>query len=164
MSAVPASRYLFGTLPLYSVLIVLGAFIAVMLALHEEKVAGLKKDTILDLALWVLPMGIIGARIYYVAFSWDDFRNDLLSVFRIWEGGIAIYGALIAGLVTVFVFARIRKLSPLMLCDVVAPGVILAQAIGRWGNYFPTPSAPPAIMASCRSTNATTPGWRRITG
>lgn len=136
MSAVPASRYLFGTLPLYSVLIVLGAFIAVLLALHEEKVAGLKKDTILDLALWVLPMGIIGARLYYVAFSWDDFRGDLLSVFRIWEGGIAIYGAVIAGLVTVFVFARVRKLNPLVLCDTVAPGVILAQAVGRWGNYF----------------------------
>ena len=136
MSAVPVSRYLFGTLPLYSVLIVAGALIAVLLAIREEKIVGLKKDTILDLALWVLPIGIIGARIYYVAFSWKDFQNDLLSVFRIWEGGIAIYGALIAGLVTVLVFARIRGINPLTLCDIVAPGVILAQAIGRWGNYF----------------------------
>lgn len=136
MLAAPSTRYLFGTLPFYSVLIVLGALIAVLLALHEEKVVGLKKDTILDLALWVLPLGIVGARIYYVAFSWHDFRNDLLSVFRIWEGGIAIYGALIAGLITVLVFARVRKINPLILCDIVAPGVILAQAIGRWGNYF----------------------------
>ena len=136
MSAVPASRYLFGTLPLYSVLIVTGALIAVLMAVHEEKVVGLKKDTILDLALWVLPLGIIGARIYYVAFSWQDFRHDLLSVFRIWEGGIAIYGALIAGLITILVFSRARKINPLLLCDIVAPGVILAQAIGRWGNYF----------------------------
>lgn len=136
MSAVPASRYLFGSLPLYSCLIVLGALIAVVLAVREEKIIGLKKDTILDLALWVLPAGIIGARIYYVAFSWKDFQDDLLSVFRIWEGGIAIYGALIAGLITVLVFARVRKLNPLTLCDVIVPGVILAQAIGRWGNYF----------------------------
>ena len=136
MSAVPASRYLFGTVPLYSCLIVFGAFIAVLLAIHEERIVGLKKDTILDLALWVLPLGIIGARIYYVAFSWKDFQDDLLSVLRIWEGGIAIYGALIAGLITVLVFARVRKISPLLLCDVVAPGVILAQAVGRWGNYF----------------------------
>lgn len=136
MSAVPASRYLFGTLPLYSFLIVLGALIAVLLAVHEEKVVGLKKDTVLDLALWVLPFGIVGARVYYVVFSWQDFQHDFLSVFRIWEGGIAIYGALIAGLITVLVFARIRKISPLTLCDIVVPGVILAQAIGRWGNYF----------------------------
>ena len=136
MSAAPASRYLFGTLPLYSFLIVLGALIAVLLAIREEKIVGLKKDTILDLALWVLPLGIIGARIYYVAFSWNDFKDDLLSVLRIWEGGIAIYGALIAGLITVLVFSRARKINPLLLCDVVAPGVILAQAIGRWGNYF----------------------------
>lgn len=136
MLAAPSTRYLFGTLPFYSVLIVFGALIAVLLALHEEKIVGLKKDTILDLALWVLPIGIIGARIYYVAFSWDDFRDDLLSVLKIWEGGIAIYGALIAGLITVLVFARVRKINPLTLCDVVAPGVILAQAIGRWGNYF----------------------------
>ena len=136
MSAVPVSRYLFGTLPLYSFLIVLGALFAVLLAVREEKIAALKKDTVLDLALWVLPAGIVGARLYYVAFSWDDFKGDLLSVLRIWEGGIAIYGALIAGLVTVLVFARIRKISPLLLCDVVVPGVALAQAIGRWGNYF----------------------------
>lgn len=136
MSAVPASRYLFGSLPMYSVLIVLGALIAVLLAVHEEKVTGLKKDTILDLALWILPLGIIGARIYYVAFSWQDYRNNLLSVLRIWEGGLAIYGALIAGLFTVLFFARARKISPLTICDVIVPGVILAQAIGRWGNYF----------------------------
>ena len=136
ISATPASRYLIGTIPLYSCLIVLGALIAVILAVHEEKIIGLKKDTVLDLALWVLPMGIIGARIYYVAFSWKDFQNNLSSIFRIWEGGIAIYGALIAGLITILLFSRSRKMNPLTLCDIVAPGVILAQAIGRWGNYF----------------------------
>lgn len=136
MFPVPPSRYFIGTVPLYSVLIVLGAFIAIVLAVREEKRVGLKKDTILDLALWILPLGILGARVYYVAFSWDTFKDDLLSVFKIWEGGIAIYGAVIAGLLVVLVFSRVRNIPPLLLCDLVAPGVVLAQAIGRWGNYF----------------------------
>ena len=134
--AVPYSGYLFGSIKWYSFLIVFGAFLAVLLACREEKTVGLKKDTVLDLSLWVLPVGIIGARIYYVIFAWDSFRDDLWSVFRIWEGGIAIYGALIGGFLAVLVFSRARKINLLLLCDVVCPGVILAQAIGRWGNYF----------------------------
>ena len=136
MFPVPSSRYLFGNIPIYSVLIVLGAAIAIVLAVREEKRIHLKKDTVIDLSLWLLPFGIIGARIYYVAFSWDQFKNDLLSVFRIWEGGIAIYGAVIAGLVVVLLFSRKRKIHALTLCDIIVPGLVLAQAIGRWGNYF----------------------------
>ncbi len=136
MFPAPSSRYILGSLPWYSVLIVTGAAIAVMLALREEKRVGLKKDTIIDLALWLLPLGIIGARIYYVAFSWPDFRDDPLSILKIWEGGIAIYGAVIAGLFVVFVFSRVRTIPALLLCDLIAPGLILAQGIGRWGNYF----------------------------
>ena len=135
MSLAP-SRLIFGLIPWYSFLIVAGAVTAIFLASREEKRAGLKKDTVLDFALWVLPIGIIGARIYYVAFSWDEFKNDLFSVFRIWEGGIAIYGAVIAGILTAWFFARVRKISFLSLCDIIAPGLVLAQAIGRWGNYF----------------------------
>lgn len=136
MLSVPYSRKLFGLIPWYSFLIVIGAAAAILLAVREEKRACLKKDTVIDFALWVLPCGIIGARIYYVVFSWSDFKNDLLSVFRIWEGGIAIYGAVIAGLLTAYIFSRKRKISFFTLCDLIAPGLILAQAIGRWGNYF----------------------------
>ena len=136
MFSVPYSRYILYPIPWYSFLIVLGIALAVFLACREERRLGLKKDTIIDLALLILPAGILGARIYYVIFSWDQFRSDLLSVFRIWEGGIAIYGAVIAGLIVLFIFARRRKLSPLLLCDLIAPGLVLAQAIGRWGNYF----------------------------
>ena len=136
MFSVPYSRYIFAPIPWYSFLIVLGVALAVFLACREERRLGLKKDTVIDLALWVLPFGIIGARVYYVFFSWDQFRSDPLSVLKIWEGGIAIYGAVIAGLLTVFVFARCRNLPPLLLCDLIAPGLALAQAIGRWGNYF----------------------------
>ena len=136
MLSVPYSRMLFGIIPWYSFLIVLGVVLAIFLAAREEKRARLKKDTILDFALLVLPCGILGARIYYVAFSWSQFRDDLLSVFKIWEGGIAIYGAVIGGLIAAFFFSKKRKISFLTLCDVIAPGLILAQAIGRWGNYF----------------------------
>ena len=94
--------------------------------MREEKKGYLKKDTVIDFALIALPCGIIGARIYYVAFSWDSFRGDFLSVFRVWEGGIAIYGGIIAGLLAAFIFCRIRRISFLTLCDVFAPGLILA--------------------------------------
>lgn len=134
--SVPYSRTLFGFIPWYSFLIVLGAAAAIILAVREEKRTDLKKDTVLDFSLIVLPVGIIGARIYYVIFSWDAFKDDFISVFRIWEGGIAIYGAVIAGLLTAFIFCRRRKIPVLTLCDLIAPGLILAQAIGRWGNYF----------------------------
>jgi len=136
MFSVPYSRYIFPPVPWYSFLIVLGVALAVFIACREERRLGLKKDTVIDLALWVLPIGIIGARVYYVLFSWNQFRSDPLSVLKIWEGGIAIYGAVIAGLLTVFVFSRCRNLPPLLLCDLIAPGLALAQAIGRWGNYF----------------------------
>lgn len=132
----PSSKYILGTIPWYSFLIVTGVLLAVILASREEKRAGLPKDTVLDLALLLLPMGIIGARIYYVVFAWDSFRNDFWSVFKIWEGGIAIYGALIGGFFSIVLFSRHKKISLLTLCDIVSPGVILAQAIGRWGNYF----------------------------
>ena len=134
--SVPYSRYVFGSLPWYSFLIVLGVVFAVILAIREEKRLGLPKDTIVDLALWVIPFGIVGARIYYVLFSWDAFKDDLVSILRVWEGGIAIYGAVIAGLLVVLVFCRSRKLSVLTVCDAVVPGLALAQSIGRWGNYF----------------------------
>ena len=136
MFSVPYSRYIVRPIPWYSFLIVLGVVLAIILACREERRRGLKKDTVIDLVLWLLPAGIIGARIYYAAFSWEQFSSDPLSVFRIWEGGIAIYGAVIAGLIVIICFSRHRRLSPLLLCDLIAPGLVLAQAIGRWGNYF----------------------------
>lgn len=136
MSSIPYSRYIFGSVPWYSFLIVSGVVFAVFFAVREERKAGLPKDTVIDLALWLIPFGIIGARIYYVIFSWKQFRNDPLSVLRIWEGGIAIYGGILAGLIVLLLFCRRRRLSPLLLCDMIAPGLSFAQAVGRWGNWF----------------------------
>lgn len=129
-------RLILGLVPWYSVLVVTGMALAVFLAVREERRMGLPKDTILDLALWLLPIGVIGARVYYVVFTWEQYAANPISVLYIWEGGLAIYGGVIAGALTALIFARKRKLSMLTLADAVMPGVALAQAIGRWGNFF----------------------------
>jgi len=136
MSSIPYSRYLIYPVTWYSFLIVAGASLALLLSCREEKRVQLPCDTVLDLALWLIPGGIIGARIYYVIFSFSQFQNDLLSVFRVWEGGLAIYGGIIAGLLIMFLFCRRRNIPFLLLCDIIVPGLALAQSIGRWGNWF----------------------------
>ena len=136
MAAAPSSSMFLGLIPWYGLLIVAGASLAVFLADREAKRQRLPPDTVIDLALWVLPLGILGARAYYVLFSWPVFERNPVSVLYIWEGGLAIYGGLIAGFLTLLVFCRRRKLSLPRMLDILAPGVALAQAIGRWGNYF----------------------------
>lgn len=134
--SIPYSRYLLGSLPWYGVLIVCGILAAIALASHEEKRLQLPRDTVIDLAFWVIPLGLIGARTYYVIFQWNLFAADPLSALRIWEGGLAIYGGVIGGLLGVLLFALRRKCSPFILTDMIVPGLSLAQGIGRWGNYF----------------------------
>lgn len=134
--ATPYSRLFLGLLPWYSVLIVTGICLALWLSIREEKRLGLPKDTVVDLALWVIPLGIIGARIYYVAFAWDTFAPNPISILYIWRGGMAIYGGIIGGFIGIVLFARRRLLPLASLTDMIAPGLALAQAIGRWGNYF----------------------------
>ena len=134
--SIPYSRYLIGSLPWYSVLILTGVIIALCLCSHEEKRRQLPPDTVIDLAFWVIPLALIGARLYYVAFQWSQFADDLLSILRIWEGGLAIYGGVLGGLVGVLLFAKRRRMNPLQLTDMIVPGLALAQSIGRWGNYF----------------------------
>lgn len=134
--SIPYSRYVIGSLPWYGVLIVCGILAAIALASHEEKRLQLPKDTVIDLAFWVIPLGLIGARTYYVIFQWELFSADPLSALRIWEGGLAIYGGVIGGLLGVLLFAWRRKLPPFSLTDMIVPGLSLAQGVGRWGNYF----------------------------
>lgn len=134
--SIPYSRYIIGKLPWYGVLIATGVIAAILLCMHEEKRRGLKEDTIVDLAFWAIPLALVGARVYYAIFNWRAFADDPLSVLRIWEGGIAIYGAIIGGLIGVLIFAKRRKMNPFTLTDIIVPGLALAQGIGRWGNYF----------------------------
>ena len=146
--AIPYSRYLIGPIPWYSALIVLGIALCVWLGKLEEKRKGLPRDVMLDVALVAVPCGIVGARAYYVLFSLDQFRNDWLSVLYIWNGGIAIYGAVIGGGLGVWAYARRKKLSFAALLDIAAPGLLLAQAIGRWGNYFNMEAYGPLVTDS----------------
>lgn len=134
--ATPSSRLFLGLLPWYSVLIVTGICLALWLSIRQEKRLGLPKDTVVDLALWVIPLGIIGARIYYVAFAWDTFAPNPISILYIWRGGMAIYGGIIGGFIGIVLFAHREHLPLASLTDMIAPGLALAQAIGRWGNYF----------------------------
>ena len=132
----PSSRFIFGTLPWYSVLIVAGVCLALLIAGREEKRLGLPTDSVVDLALWVIPAGIIGARAYYVVFAWETFRQNPVSVLYIWQGGLAIYGAVLGGLAAAALFSRVKRLPLRRLTDMIVPGLLLAQAIGRWGNFF----------------------------
>ena len=134
--SIPYSRYVIGQLPWYGVLICTGVIAALALCMHEEKRRALQEDTIIDLAFWAIPLALVGARVYYAVFNWQAFADDPLAILRIWEGGIAIYGAIIGGLIGVLIFSQRRKMSPFTLTDIVVPGLSLAQGIGRWGNYF----------------------------
>lgn len=132
----PASRTLFGFIPMYPLLIVTGVLFALFFSSREEKRLSLPRDTAIDLVLTALPAGIVGARLYYVAFAWELYRDNPVSALYIWEGGLAIYGGIIGGFIAVSLCARHKKLPLSLLLDVIIIGVPLAQAIGRWGNFF----------------------------
>lgn len=127
----------------YGILITIGMILAVLYANHvgtkREKLDG---DLIIDLAFFIIIFGVIGARLYYVLFEWDayhvpgDLLGTLKNVVAIWKGGLAIYGGIIAGLLTAFVFAKVRKVPFLKLFDILAPTVMIGQIIGRWGNFI----------------------------
>ena len=121
----------------YAVLIVIGIALGVALAWKRERRMGLPRETTLDLALICVPLALVGARAYYVLFSLDEFAGDpWWKVFAVWEGGMAIYGGLIAGLLGGLCYARVKKLPFARLADLVAPSIALGQAIGRWGNFI----------------------------
>lgn len=129
-----------GPLPIrwYSLCIVAGLLLAVYLAMKEAPRKKMNPDQVVDFILWAFPIAIVGARFYYIIFSgdWERYRNNPLSVFAVWEGGIAIYGGLIAGAIVLYVFSRYHFIHPLDFLDIAAPGVMIAQSIGRWGNFF----------------------------
>lgn len=120
----------------YAIIIVSGVVIATVIAANEAGRVGLKKDDIYDFMLWALPISIVCARLYYVAFEWPYYSQHPIEIFAIRNGGIAIYGGLIGGGLTAFFFCRYRYLSIWKFLDIAAPSVILAQAIGRWGNFM----------------------------
>lgn len=120
----------------YGIIIGLGVMAGIAMAAMEAKRTGQNPDTYYDLAIYAVIFSVIGARLYYVVFSWDQYKNDLLSIFNIRQGGLAIYGAVIAAVITVYVFAKVKKISFLQLVDTAVLGLVLGQIIGRWGNFF----------------------------
>lgn len=128
-----------GPFPIYwyGVIIAMGAFLGLYLATKESDRLGLKKDLMVDLIVYAVPIAILSARLYYVAFEWDNYAGGpWWKIFAVWEGGLAIHGALIGSVLTAIIYARLKKVSFWQLADIAAPGLILGQAIGRWGNFM----------------------------
>lgn len=127
-----------GSLPVhwYGIILGTGALIGLMLAVQEGKRFGIKPDFFMDLLLLGVPSSIIVARIYYVAFKWEDYKGNLFNVFKIWEGGIAIYGALIGAFICGFFYIRYKGYSFWRIADICAPSLLAGQMIGRWGNFM----------------------------
>ena len=119
----------------YGIIIAGAIMIALSLALKETKKFGYTEDDIIDMFLIALPVSIIFARLFFVVFTWESYKNDFLGIFKIWKGGLAIYGAVIGAVLSVFIYTRRKKMNMLDLLDFACVYLPLAQAIGRWGNF-----------------------------
>ena len=120
----------------YAVFIMSGVALGLFLAIREGKKMGINSEFFYDLVTYGLPISIIGARIYYVAFSWDYYSSHPEDIIKIWEGGIAIHGAIIAAFIFGYFFCKKRKVSFWLVADIASVSFIIAQAIGRWGNFM----------------------------
>ncbi|PRY76799.1 prolipoprotein diacylglyceryl transferase [Alkalibacterium olivapovliticus] len=120
----------------YGLIIVVGMILAIYLSIKEAKKRGISEDFVVDTAFWVVPLGILGARLYYVLFELDYYLANPLKIFAIWEGGLAIYGGIIAGVLTIYWRAKKDNIPMLLFIDILAPYTLLGQSIGRWGNFI----------------------------
>lgn len=120
----------------YGIIIGLGILAGIFIALQEAKRTKQDTEVYLDFALYAVICSIIGARIYYVVFSWDHYKNDFLQIFNLRQGGLAIYGGVIAAVVTLIIYSRLKKQKFWLMADTGCIGLITGQAIGRWGNFF----------------------------
>ena len=133
----PVAFTLFGLeVKWYGILISSGIVIGALLAFREAKRVGFKEDDLIDVLLYAIPLSVLGARLYYVAFMWDYYGKNPKQILNFRGGGMAIHGALIAAVVTAIIFCKKRKVNFWQLVDICAPSISLGQAIGRWGNYI----------------------------
>ncbi len=133
----PVAFYVFGfSIRWYGIFIGAGITLAVILAKYTSKYRDINYDSFLDVAIISLPIGIVGARLYYVAFEFDNYKNNLINIFNIRGGGLAIHGGILFGLLSAFIIARRKKMNFFKIADIAAPAIIIAQAVGRWGNFF----------------------------
>lgn len=119
----------------YGIIITFGIALALFLAWRNRKKQKIEWDTLIDFILIAIPVGIVCARLYYVFFKWDYYSQNLEEIIQIWNGGLAIYGAVIGGIITAVIFCKVKKINFLELCDYCAPYLALCQSIGRWGNF-----------------------------
>jgi phosphatidylglycerol---prolipoprotein diacylglyceryl transferase len=133
----PVAFYVFGfSIRWYGIFIGTGMALAIMLAKYTSKYRDINYDSLLDVVLICLPIGIIGARLYYVAFDFSNYKNNLIDILNIRGGGLAIHGGILFALVSAFIISKRKKMNFFKMADVAAPTIIIAQAIGRWGNFF----------------------------
>lgn len=130
--------YDFGIISIkwYSVLILLGMLLGGATVLREAKKWEINEDFVVNLFFYTIIFSLIGARLYYVAFNLDYYLAYPLSIIKVWEGGLAIHGGILFGLITVLVYCKKYKVKIPLMIDIIVPGLILGQAIGRWGNFF----------------------------
>jgi len=134
---VPKRFEIFGIeIALYGVIIGIGMLLSLMLIAKVAKKSGQNPDYYWDMALVTIVTGVVGARLYYVVFSWDSYKDDLLSILNLRQGGLAIYGGIIGGALAIIVYTKLKKYSIPLALDTVVPGVALGQILGRWGNFF----------------------------
>lgn len=120
----------------YGIIIAIGMILGVSMILREARRSNQSEDSYLDIAIWTIIFSVIGARLYYVVFAWDVYKDDLLSIFNIRQGGLAIYGGVLAGILTAWIISRIKKMNFLQIADTCILGLPIGQLIGRWGNFF----------------------------
>lgn len=120
----------------YGIIIAFTILVAYSLAEREARKRGLAKDTMLDILLWSIPIAFVCARIYYVVFRWDYYSTNPNEIIAIWDGGIAIYGGLLGGLLVLYIYSKIKRIKLIKILDIVAPSLLAGQMIGRWGNFF----------------------------
>lgn len=120
----------------YTILVLIGVLLGFYMVNKEGQRFKVNKDFLFNLCFWVVILGIIGARLYYVIFNFNLYKNDLLAILRIWEGGLAIHGGIILGLITLVFYCKKYKMPIIRITDLCVPALLLAQAIGRWGNFF----------------------------
>lgn len=120
----------------YGIIIGIGMMLGTMLAAHDAKLRGLGEDVIYDFIIYGILFGVAGARLYYVLFRWEDYKYDLIQILNLRAGGLAIYGGVIAGVITLIVFCKRKKLSFFTLADSLCLALLVGQSMGRWGNFF----------------------------
>ncbi len=133
----PVAFEIFGiSVRWYGIIMASAMLIGLALAIYRARPYGYKDDDIVDLAIWVLPSAVIGARLYYVIFEFERYGGDIFRMINVREGGLAIHGGVIGGVLAGYIYTRVKKLNTWELADLLMPSLILGQAIGRWGNFM----------------------------